>query len=154
MSITTWMSMMTTTTNLRLIKGGLKEYPYYILDDDGNVKGTDSLMEWRVFFKDASKRRIAEDFIRSQRVSSVFIGLDHGFSMRGPPIVFETMIFGGPHDGWQVRSSSREGILDHHKVAVKMCMDVGFWALMWWNIGRYMNGCYEKFGKKINRVRG
>ena len=32
------------------------------------------------------------------RVSTVFIGLDHSFG-RGDPIVFETMVFGGPLNG-------------------------------------------------------
>jgi hypothetical protein len=32
-------------------------------------------------------------------VSTVFLGLDHNFSMVGPPLLFETMVFGGPLNG-------------------------------------------------------
>lgn len=40
-------------------------------------------------------------------VSTVFLGIDHSF-FEGPPLVFETMIFGGEHDGWQDRCSTWE----------------------------------------------
>lgn len=29
-------------------------------------------------------------------ISTVFLGLDHNYSGVGPPILFETMVFGGP----------------------------------------------------------
>lgn len=36
------------------------------------------------------------DDIGPARVSTVFLGLDHNFGGDGPPILFETMVFGGP----------------------------------------------------------
>jgi len=41
-------------------------------------------------------------------VSTVFLGLDHAV-WDGPPMLFETMIFGGPHDNsqWRTRCASR-----------------------------------------------
>lgn len=38
------------------------------------------------------------------KVSTVFLGLDH--NLYGPPHLFETMIFGGEHDGYQERYST------------------------------------------------
>jgi hypothetical protein len=45
-------------------------------------------------------------------VSTVFLGIDHGFRCdRGLPVLWETMIFGGPHDGYQNRYTSRTDAL-------------------------------------------
>ncbi len=42
-------------------------------------------------------------------VSTVWMGLDHNYFHPGdPPIIFETMVFGGSHDQWQDRYSTRE----------------------------------------------
>lgn len=38
-------------------------------------------------------------------VSTVFLGLDHNWG-NGPPILFETMIFGGEHDDYQTRCAT------------------------------------------------
>ena len=32
-------------------------------------------------------------------ISTVFLGIDHNFNLEGPPLLFETMIFGGIKDG-------------------------------------------------------
>ena len=74
-----------------------------LLDDDHNVVpfavwqdgelDTDALLEWARRFEDIESRRVAETVIDGVRVSTVFLGLDHGFG--GAPMWFETMIFGG-----------------------------------------------------------
>lgn len=46
-----------------------------------------------------AERRIARTQITPEvHVSTVFLGLDHGYGNDGPPILFETMVFGGPLD--------------------------------------------------------
>ena len=40
------------------------------------------------------ERVVAQHTIKGHSVSTVFLGLDHNFSKGGPPILFETMIFG------------------------------------------------------------
>ena len=53
------------------------------------------------------------------RVSTVFLGLDYSFGEDGPPVLWETMIFGGPEDGYQERFTSPEAaILGHHAACV------------------------------------
>lgn len=42
--------------------------------------------------------RIAETMIGDIRISTVWIGIDMGFHRDGPPIIFETMVFGGSLD--------------------------------------------------------
>jgi len=52
------------------------------------------------------------------RVSTVFLGLDLGSG--DPPIVFETMIFGGDHDQYQERYSTWEEAYLGHANAVQL----------------------------------
>lgn len=49
-------------------------------------------------------------------VSTVFLGFNHSFS-NGPPILFETMVFGGEHDSYQNRYVTlEEARLGHNHV--------------------------------------
>jgi hypothetical protein len=45
--------------------------------------------------------RVDQTEIGTVRISTVFLGLDHNFLREGPPILLETMIFGGRHDEFQ-----------------------------------------------------
>jgi hypothetical protein len=90
---------------------------YYILNPDGTVSPERDLLKWARWFE-TNDRHIAHDclFDHTVRVSTVFLGLDHNFRGSGPPILFETMIFGGPHEGYQDRYASRdEALLGHAK---------------------------------------
>jgi hypothetical protein len=55
-------------------------------------------------------------------VSTVFIALDLNFLRRDgdQPLVFETMVFGGAHDGFQQRCSTWDDALEQHEEAVAM----------------------------------
>lgn len=61
------------------------------------------MLIWAEQFENVSARRVGQDQVDSASVSTVFLGLDHSFGLGGPPQWFETMIFGGDHDGWQDR---------------------------------------------------
>ena len=54
-------------------------------------------------------------------VSTVFLGLDHGFRV-GPSILFETMVLGGPHDGYQRRCSTLAEAQAMHTEAVRVAL--------------------------------
>jgi hypothetical protein len=54
-----------------------------------------------------TQRHVAITEIKDARVSTVFLGLDHGFG-DGLPILWETMVFGGKLDGLQQRYSTQE----------------------------------------------
>lgn len=56
------------------------------------VVACEDVLEWARWFENA-QRHVADDTVEGYRVSTVFLGLDHGFRHRGPPVVFETMIF-------------------------------------------------------------
>ena len=52
------------------------------------------------------------------RVSTAFLGLDHNYRGEGPPLLFETMVFGGKHDGCQWRCSTWLEAQDQHMMVV------------------------------------
>lgn len=55
--------------------------------------------EWvRRFSDDDEYKRVALDTVGAVRVSTVWLGLDHGFH-DSAPIIFETMVFEGDRDG-------------------------------------------------------
>ena len=77
----------------------------YVLDAAHNVVPCEDAAEWGRFMSLVDLRRVGEDEVNGQRVSTVFLGIDHGRE-GGPPALFETMIFGGPDDGWQARCAT------------------------------------------------
>jgi hypothetical protein len=52
-------------------------------------------------------------------VSTVWLGIDHGFGFSEHPIIFETMIFGGLYDEYQLRYNTEEQALAGHEMIVK-----------------------------------
>lgn len=54
------------------------------------------------------------------KVSTVWIGLDHSFGF-GPPLIFESMVFGGDFDGEMARYSTREEAMAGHQ---RLCLFV------------------------------
>lgn len=79
----------------------------YILEGHKVVPA--DLMTWARWFETAGDSRIvAKMDIAHVNVSTVFLGLDYRYGGEGPPQIFETMIFGGPQDGWQERCATWE----------------------------------------------
>ena len=61
--------------------------------------------------------RIGYDTVGKAHVSTVWLGLDHSFGL-GPPIIFETMVFGGEYDQYCTRYSTKEQARAGHKRVV------------------------------------
>jgi hypothetical protein len=79
----------------------------YILGIDGRTPVLcNDLLFWARWFEKAD-RHVAQDEREGVRISTVFLGLDHNWS-DGPPLLFETMIFGGVYDGEYGRCSTWE----------------------------------------------
>jgi hypothetical protein len=87
---------------------------YYILNGR-EVEPVDSAMEWAHAFHNED-RRVALDEIGDYRISTVFLGLDHSHVPGGPPLVFETMVF-GPDDSdlWMERCSTYDEAEEMHQ---------------------------------------
>lgn len=95
----------------------------YVLDDDGNPLRIDDVRVWATWFEGADRLRIlAQDQRGAARVSTVFLGIDHAFSFgrHTRPVLWETMIFGGPHDGYCDRYTSRDDALIGHAAALAL----------------------------------
>jgi len=79
---------------------------HYILKD-GRITEV-SLREWAEW-SETGDRYVDHTVIRCDDgtpevlVSTIFVGIDLGFLPGGPPVLFETMIFGGHLDQYQVR---------------------------------------------------
>ena len=90
----------------------------YILSEDGKIKECPDLIEWAKWMA-AANRKIAFDEINDVRISTIFLGLDRNY-FDGPPTLFETMIFGGEHDQYQERYSTKEEALIGHQEAIAL----------------------------------
>lgn len=73
--------------------------------------------EWGKQFE--KNRHVGDDTIDLVRISTVFLGLDHQWG-DGPPLLFETMIFGGPHDQYQMRCSTWDEAIKQHVETVNL----------------------------------
>jgi hypothetical protein len=91
---------------------------WYILDGKTPRK-VESTEEW-ARWQQSHDKHVAHDEIGGVRVSTVFLGLDHSWLSDGPPLIFETMIFGGPHSDHQTRASTWDEAERQHAEAVAM----------------------------------
>jgi hypothetical protein len=91
---------------------------HYILDEHHNAIPVD-LMTWARAFE--GNRHVARTTVyEGCEVSTVFLGLDHNFGS-GPPLIFETLVFGGPFDKEMDRYSTWDEALAGHARMVEKC---------------------------------
>ena len=84
----------------------------------------DDLVEWATWFETANRHVKHDTFAKGKiRISTVFLGMDHGFG-EGPPILFETMIFGGKYDDYQTRCSTWDEAEKMHQDAIDLIKQV------------------------------
>ncbi len=89
---------------------------YYKLNEDKSISEVLDVVYWG---KNMEKRWQVKKEVDNILVSTVFLGIDHNWN-EGPPILFETMIFGGEHDQYQERCATYEEALEMHKVACEL----------------------------------
>jgi hypothetical protein len=75
-----------------------------------------TIEEWGALH-DSDAKILDKTKVGDAEVSTVWLGLDHRFG-DGPPLIFETMIFGGPHDEYQERYSTKEQAQTGHERVV------------------------------------
>ena len=92
---------------------------YYMLKD--KIAIPCDLMSWARWFEKADRHVAKSGGPKGERpwISTVFLGLNHN-SGDGPPLLFETMIFGGEHDQYQVRCSTWKQAEAMHAKACKL----------------------------------
>lgn len=93
---------------------------HYILNDDGTITTVPDLLTWARAFEKSSRQIANDQLPENVRVSTIFLGIDHNFALDGPPLLFETMIFGGPHDQYQDRYATKEEAIAGHAKALAL----------------------------------
>lgn len=93
----------------------------YVLDADDHVVEVFDFITWGKYMWEGDNRRVAFTQITSEiEVSTVFLGIDHRIYGRGPPVLFETLVFGGPVDGSCARYTSYDDAeTGHHMMVAK-----------------------------------
>lgn len=99
----------------------------YILEGK-NVVQTEDTLAWAKWMEEADRRVARTELKNGLVVSTVFLGIDHSFSSKGEPILFETMVFnnkgkdknGFIHDwlDYQERYHTWDEAENGHKIAV------------------------------------
>jgi|SRR5215475_4827360 len=95
-----------------------------------------TLTEWAQAFENMTEeaRRIALTQIGTDEagdpitVSTVWIGLDHRWFADGPPLIFESMVFGGTYDGKAERYATEAEALAGHWRMVQSMRTLSAWA--------------------------
>lgn len=93
----------------------------YIINSAGNVELCPDLSKWGAWMAvHPDERHLAVDEQGQVKVSTLFLGLDHGYgSDSSEPILWETRIMRGVHDGETKRYKTKEEALEGHKIMVK-----------------------------------
>jgi hypothetical protein len=81
-----------------------------------NAVEVEDLLEWAKSME-SDNRIVGKTEKDGVKVSTVFLGLDYNFG-EGLPLLFESMVFGGQHDGETIRYATWEEAEMGHK---QMC---------------------------------
>lgn len=95
----------------------------YILDAEGKPVAEPDLLKWAEWMG-ITDRHIANDMIFGVNISTIFLGVDFSAFFGTPPMLWETMIFGGRYSYYQERYISREDAIEGHAKAVAMVRGV------------------------------
>ncbi len=76
-----------------------------------------SIEEFGAAMEDKRGGRVAATRVGDARISTVFLGMDHSWG-GGPPLLFETLVFGGPLDDEMERYSTWEQAEAGHEAMV------------------------------------
>ena len=115
---------------------------YAILRDDKVIEV--AFDDWRFSrsFEESKTRIIKQTNLPTAYVSTVFLGINHQF-FDGPPIWFETMIFGGEHDGFQRRYSTIEEARTGHAETVIFARS-NAWSVLLFRVRKYFGSSVDE----------
>lgn len=101
---------------------------HYILVGHDVVPCKDIIV-WANYYSSPEHRNIAETIRGNIRVSTIFLGVNVGDEA---PLFFETMIFGGKHDQYQVRYATfDQAVYGHIKVCTLAFNPIYKYILSW-----------------------
>lgn len=95
----------------------------YILDDDGEQIPAPDVVTWARWYETADEaRQIALDTIGKVGISTIFTAINQRFHDDGPPLLYETMIFGGDRRDCE-HYATRQEALDGHARFVRLVLE-------------------------------
>lgn len=94
----------------------------YTLNKRGKPQACDDILQWCAWFE-TNDRAVDYTVIKEPNrrgnggvhVSTVFLGIDHNFSNKGDPVLWETLVFGGPYNDQGERYRSLTDAKRGHK---------------------------------------
>lgn len=91
---------------------------WYKLDTTGeNPIRCNDMFDADACLSDKELRRVKVSAIDEGELSTVFLCLDHSFQLDAEPVLWESLVFGGPHDGEMRRcAGTRTDALKMHEV--------------------------------------
>lgn len=95
---------------------------YYVLNADNQPVPEPDMMRWAQWFEHANRRVDYTQITSVLTVSTVFLGVDHRHFGKGPPVLYETMVFGDADDtdhGEDRRYSTWDDAATGHAMVVK-----------------------------------
>lgn len=90
---------------------------YYILENF-KLKKMEDVLEWGRWMENGARQIGDSELDQDVRISTVFLGIDHGFEMKNKainPIIFETMIFGESAEGFCIRYRTIAAAINGHE---------------------------------------
>lgn len=90
----------------------------YVLVDGVPVEEP-NVHRWARWFEEKRGESHLDDYVGKVRISTVFLGVDYRFMDNGPPILWETMVFGGKLDGHTERYSDMGGAYLTHYIMIE-----------------------------------
>lgn len=83
-----------------------RDRPYQYVLDGRNPVPCDDLLDWARVVESGRTHHVDLTIVDDVSVSTVFLFLDHNWNFEGPPVLFETMVFGGKLDKERARYST------------------------------------------------
>lgn len=88
-----------------------------------------------------------QEYVAEFWVSTVFLGLDHSYG-KGPPILWETMVFGGSmRDEYMERYTSEQEALEGHERAKQWAKEHSRWYRRMW--GHWWHDIGTRISRRI-----
>jgi len=95
---------------------------HYTLDENNNPIPC-TLREWGDLYQNLcgnNKRRVGDSYVNDCHISTVFLGIDHGFGATRRPVLFETMVFDNEgNDMFQSRCCTWDEAVKMHNHAIE-----------------------------------
>ena len=90
----------------------------YIMNKNNEPQICEDPREWGAWYEKADRRIALTRLQSGVEISTVFLAMDYCFGDNGPPLIYETMVFGGTDTQSCRRYSTWERALEGHSEEV------------------------------------